>query len=176
MHESRRFVDTFIRLVDKISEYCSKAFAWLIIPMVGGLFYEVIARYVFTAPTVWAYDLTYMLYGTLFVMGSAYALSKNRHVRIDVFYQRFSPRWKGITDACLYLLLFFPFVLVLLIKGIDYASHSWTIREASPAGAWRPPLYPLKTVLPVAMFVLLLQGAAQFVRCLRLAMGGKQNG
>jgi len=166
-------MEVFLKLADKLSEGCSKVFAWLIVPMVGGLFYEVVARYAFDAPTVWAYDLTYMLYGTLFIMGSAYALSKNRHVRIDVFYRSFSPRWKGITDACLYLLLFFPPMVVLLIKGVSYAAHSWSMHEVSPAGAWRPPLYPLKTVLPVAVSVLLVQGLAQFIRSVRLAIGGE---
>lgn len=166
-------MDRFISFADKLSEVTAKIFAWLIIPLVLGLFYEVIARYAFKAPTVWAYDLTYMLYGTMFIMGSSYALCKDRHIRIDVFYQRFSPRQKGIIDACLYLIFFFPAIIVLFIKGIDYAAFSWQMREVSSAGAWRPPLYPLKMVLPVAMFVMLLQGIAQFIRSLRLAKGGK---
>lgn len=166
-------MDRVLRGIDKLSEYCSKAFAWLIIPMVGGLFYEVIARYVFNAPTIWAYDLTYMLYGALFVMGSAYALSQNRHVRIDVFYANFSSRQKGIVDVILYLVLFFPPILVLLIKGVEYAAFSWSMKELSIAGAWRPPLYPLKTIFPIAMAVLLLQGVAQFIRSLRRARGSE---
>lgn len=166
-------MDRVLRGIDKLSEYCSKAFAWLIVPMVVGLFYEVVARYVFTAPTIWAYDLTYMLYGALFVMGSAYALSQNRHVRIDVFYANFSSRRKGVVDVILYLVLFFPPMLVLVIKGIDYAAFSWSMKEVSPAGAWRPPLYPLKTIFPVGMAVLLLQGVAQFIRSLRRARGSE---
>lgn len=159
--------------IDKLSEYAAKAFAWLIVPMVGGLVYEVVSRYVFGSPTRWSYDLTYMLYGALFIMASAYALRLDRHVRIDVFYRKFSPRWKGITDATLYLVLFFPVVIVLLVKGVDYAAHSWAIREVSSAGAWRPPLYPLKTLFPIAMLLLLLQGLAQFVRSLQVAKGGQ---
>ena len=166
-------MDRVLGGIDKLSEYCSKAFAWLIIPMVGGLFYEVVARYAFNAPTIWAYDLTYMLYGALFVMGSAYALSQNRHVRIDVFYANFSSRRKGIVDVILYLVLFFPPVLVLVIKGIDYAAFSWSMKEVSSAGAWRPPLYPLKAIFPMAMAVLLLQGVAQFIRSLRRARGSE---
>jgi TRAP-type mannitol/chloroaromatic compound transport system permease small subunit len=159
--------------VDKLSEYAAKAFAWLILPMVFALFYEVVARYVFNAPTIWSYDLTYMLYGALFIMASAYALSINRHVRIDVFYRLFPPRWKGIVDAALYVVLFFPVVGILLVKGVDYAALSWAQKEVSIAGAWRPPIYPLKTLFPVAMFILLLQGLVQFVRSLQLAKGGE---
>lgn len=166
-------MDRFLKFADKLSEYCSKVFAWLIVALVFGLFYEVVARYAFNAPTRWSYDLTYMFYGTLFVMGSAYALCKNRHIRIDVFYSRFSPHWKAITDVCLYLVLFFPAMVVLFVKGVGYAAFSWSIHEVSPAGAWGPPLYPLKTVFPVAIFVLLLQGIAQFIRSLRILRGGK---
>ena len=166
-------MDRVLRGIDKLSEYCAKAFAWLIIPMVGGLFYEVVARYVFNAPTIWAYDLTYMLYGALFVMGSAYALGQNRHVRIDVFYSRFSSRRKGIVDVILYLVLFFPPILVLLIKGAEYAAFSCSMREASAAGAGRPPHNPVNKVLPIAMAVLSLQGVAQFIRSLRRARGSE---
>lgn len=163
----------FFMLVDKLSEYAAKTFAWLILPMVVALFYEVVARYVFNAPTIWSYDLTYMLYGALFIMASAYALSVDRHVRIDVFYRLFPRRWKGIVDATLYIVLFFPVVGVLAVKGVDYAAHSWAQGEVSVAGAWRPPLYPLKSLFPVAMFILLLQGLVQFLRSLQLAKGGE---
>ena len=166
-------MDKFLKFTDKLSEYCSKFFAWLIVALVVELFYEVVARYVFDAPSIWSYDLTYMFYGTLFVMGSAYALGKNKHIRIDVFYSRFSPHWKAVTDVCLYLVLFFPPMLVLLVKGVGYAARSWAIHEASCAGAWAPPIYPLKTVFPIAIFVLLLQGVAQFIRSLRILRGEK---
>ncbi len=162
-----------LTFIDKLSEYSCKTFAWLIVVLVGALFYEVVARYVFNRPTMWSYDITYMLYGALFIMASAYALALDRHVRIDVFYRLFSPRWKGIVDAALYIVIFFPVVGILLMKGVDYAAHSWAIREVSSAGAWRPPLYPLKSLFPVAMFFLLLQGLAQFVRSLQLAKGGE---
>lgn len=162
-------MDSVLRRIDRLSEYCAKVFAWLIVPMVGGLFYEVVARYVFRAPTEWSYDLTYMLYGTLFVMAAAWVLSTNRHVRIDVLYTKLRPRTQGIVDAILYLVLFFPAIIVLLVKGIEYAQFSWSMKEVSSAGAWRPPLYPLKTVFPVAMALLLLQGIAEFIRSIRRA-------
>ena len=166
-------MDKFLKFADRLSECCSKVFAWLIVALVFELFYEVVARYVFNAPTIWSYDLTYMFYGTLFTMGSAYALGKNRHIRIDVFYSRFSAHWKSVTDVCLYLVLFFPAMGVLFVKGVSYAARSWSIHEASCAGAWGPPIYPLKTVFPVAILVLLLQGIAQFIRSLRILRGGK---
>jgi len=163
-------VDTILRGIDKLSEYSGKIFAWLIVPLVGALFYEVFARYLFRRPTEWAYDITYMFYGVLFVMAAAWALSTNRHVRIDVLQAKFSPRRRALIDALLYIVLFFPAITVLLVKGIEYAQFSWAMKEVSSAGAWRPPLYPLKTFFPIAMALLLLQGVAEFIRSLLRAI------
>jgi len=166
----------FLRIIDKASEVAGKLVAWLIIPLVFGLMYEVIARYVFNAPTIWAYDITYMIYGVHFMMGAAYLLYVRGYVRIDVFHRLLSPRWRGGVDACLFLILFFPPMVVLLVKGIHYAAFSWSLQETSTAGAWSPPLYPLKTVLPVAIFLLMLQGVAEFIRSLGMAVRGKEYG
>jgi len=166
----------FLKLIDKTSEVAGKLVAWLIIPLVFGLMYEVIARYVFNAPTIWAYDITYMIYGVHFMMGAAYLLYVRGYVRIDVLHRLLSPRWKGGVDASLFLILFFPVMVVLLVKGVHYAAFSWSLQETSTAGAWSPPLYPLKTVLPVAIFVLMLQGVAEFIRSLGMAIRGKEYG
>lgn len=166
----------FLKFIDKTSEVAGSLFAWLIVGLVAGLMYEVIARYVFNAPTIWAYDLTYMIYGAHFMMGAAYLLYVRGYVRIDVFYRFLSPRWKGGIDAFLFLVLFFPVMVVLLVKGIDYAAFSWSLKETSTAGAWSPPIYPLKTVLPVAIFLLMLQGVAEFIRSLGMAVRGKEYG
>lgn len=169
-------MNRFLKSVDKVSESVGKLFAWLIVGLVAGLMYEVIARYVFNAPTVWAYDVTYMVYGAHFMMGAAYLLYARGYVRIDVFHRLLPPRWKGGVDAFLFLVLFFPVMAVLLVKGIDYTASSWAMKEASPAGAFRPPLYPLKTVLPVAIFLLTFQGIAEFIRSLGLAIRGREYG
>lgn len=166
----------FLKFVDKTSEISGKTFAWLLVFLVVGLMYEVIARYVFNAPTIWAYDITYMIYGVHFMMGAAYLLYVRGYVRIDVFYRLLPPRWKGGVDAFLFLVLFFPVMVVLLVKGIDYAAFSWSLKETSIAGAWRPPIYPLKMVLPVAIFLLMFQGIAEFIRSLDMAVRGKEYG
>lgn len=151
-------------VVDKISEAVFKAVMWLIFPLFGGLFYEVVARYAFKAPTVWSYDVTYMLYGTMFVLCAPYVLRENKHVRIDLFYERFSVKTKARVDAILYVAFFFPAISVLCVKGIEYAILSWKIGETSSVSPWRPPLYPLKTIFAIAMLMLLLQGVIQFMR------------
>ncbi|MEE9568815.1 MAG: TRAP transporter small permease subunit, partial [Candidatus Binatia bacterium] len=147
-----------VRFIDSIGEWSGRIFAWLIIPMVGGLTYEVIARYVFDAPTIWAYDLTYMLYGGHFMLGAAYTLYKGGHIRTDIFYDKWSPRTQGAIDAILYLVLFFPGIIFFLRSGWLQAIYSISIGETSDASSWRPPLYPLKTVIPVTAIMLLIQG------------------
>jgi TRAP-type mannitol/chloroaromatic compound transport system permease small subunit len=155
--------------IDSISDWTGRVFAWLIIPLVGGLSYEVFARYLFDAPTIWAYDATYMLYGSHFMLGAGYTLLKKGHIRTDIFYNNFSPRWQGTIDATLYLLFFFPGILYFLWAGAAEAIHSWRLLERSDASPWRPPLYPFKTVIPVAAFLLLLQGISEFLKSLHAA-------
>ena len=166
----------FLKFIDKMNEWTGKLFAWLVVFLAIGLMYEVIARYAFNAPTVWSYDITYMLYGAHFMMGAGYCLYVKGHVRVDVFYRLFSPRWQAIADCFFYLILFFPAITVLFIYGIEYAAFAWQMQEASYAGAWRPPIYPIKTVLPLAALLLLLQGVAEFIRTLGIAVRRKQYG
>ncbi len=162
-----------VRVIDTISEWSGRVFAWLIIPLVGSLTYEVIARYVFGAPTIWAYDLSYMLYGSHFMLGAGYTLLKGGHIRTDIFYQNWSPRTQGTVDALLYLLLFFPGMIFFFWMGTQEALHSWSIGERSDASPWRPIVYPLKFVLPIAAFLILLQGVSEFIKSAHLARRGR---
>lgn len=146
--------------------------AVMIVPLVGGLTYEVIARYFFNAPTSWAYDLTYMLYGAHFMLGAAYTLAKGGHIRTDFFYANWSPRRQGWIDALGYLLFFFPGIFLFFLAGWENALHSWSIREVSEASPWRPPIYPFKMIVPVSALLLLLQGVAEFLKSLYAARKG----
>ena len=165
-----------MRYIDKLSEWSGKVFAWLIIPLIFALVFEVIARYGFNAPTVWAYDMTYMLCGTLFMMGVAFTIRHNAHVRVDVFYHTLSPRKKSVLETCLYIIVFFPVTVVLLVKGAGYFWESWVLRETAWVSPWRPVIYPFKAVLPVAALLIILQGMAEFTRHLVFAVKGKQLG
>jgi len=139
-------------------------FAGLVLPMVGGLCYEVFARYLFNAPTIWAYDVTYMLYGSHFMLGAAYTLYKGSHIRTDMLYENFPLKWKGIVDATMYLVFFFPGMLFFMFAGWDEAMHAWLIGERSDASPWRPIIYPFKTVVPVAAGLLIIQGVSEFLK------------
>ena len=110
--------------------------------MVVCLVYEVFARYLFSAPTVWAYDMTYMLYGSHFMLGAAYTLAVQGHIRTDFFYRLWPPRWQGAVDAILYACLFFPGIGFFLVEATDFAVTSWVRQELGISSPWNPPIYP----------------------------------
>ena len=168
-------MDTFLDTIDRMSAWVGKAFAWCILILCVATTYEVFVRYVLRAPTVWAFDVAYIMYGTLFMMAGAYALSRNAHVRGDFVYQLWPPRIQAGIELVLYFIFFFPGVLALIYAGVIYAHESWgympfgptgprgEISINSPAGI---PVFPLKTILPIASGFLLLQGIAETIRCI----------
>jgi len=163
-----------IRLIDTyVGELSGKIFMLMIFPMVAGSTYEVIARYVFNAPTKWAYDTSYMLYGSHFMLGATYCLYKKGHIRTDVFYEKLSVRWQGWLDAVLYIFFFFPGMILFFWFGSIEALHSWEILEESVLSPWRPPLYPFKTVIPVASALLMIQGISELLKSLYAATRGR---
>lgn len=165
-------MERVIRSIDRINEIVGKTFAWLILGMTFALGYEVFSRYFFNKPTTWAFDASYILYGTYFMMGSAYTLSRNAHVRGDIFYRNFSDRVQAIIDVTLYILVLFPAMLALIYVGQDYFLDSFRLRETSPLSPYDTPIYPLKAVIPAAAFFLLLQGVAQVLRCVHAIRTG----
>jgi len=157
---------SYIRFADSLSAWFGKAFAWLIVFMAAGTGYEVFVRYVLGSPTPWALDVSFIMYGTLFMMGGAYTLSRGGHVRGDFIYRLFQPRTQGAIDLVLYILFFFPGITALTLAGWKYAAKSWGYGEVSvnsPAGI---PIYQFKTVIAVAGALLIIQGIAQVMRCI----------
>ncbi|MCB1756832.1 MAG: TRAP transporter small permease subunit [Gammaproteobacteria bacterium] len=155
----------YIQFADKLSAWFGKSFAWLVMLMAIGVGYEVVVRYGFNAPTSWAFDLSYISYGTLFMMGGAYTLSRGGHVRGDFVYRLWKPRTQARVEFVLYFLFFFPGVIALIISGWKYAERSWRYQEVSvnsPAGI---PIFQFKTVIVAAGILLFIQGVAQVFRC-----------
>jgi TRAP-type mannitol/chloroaromatic compound transport system permease small subunit len=152
--------------VDRMSTWIGQAFSWLIIVLTLHVSWEVFARYALDAPRAWAFDAMIMLYGALFMMAGAYTLSKGGHVRGDVLYGFFRPRTQASIDLVLYIVFFIPGVVALAWAGYFYAAESWAINEHSTITYEGPPIYPFKTVIPVAGVVLLLQGMVEIVRCI----------
>jgi TRAP-type mannitol/chloroaromatic compound transport system permease small subunit len=151
--------------VDKISTRVGQAFSFLIVALTLHVSWEVYSRYVLDAPRAWAFDVMIMMYGTLFMMAGAYTLAKNSHVRGDVIYGYFTPRTQAIMDLTLYIVFFIPGVIALVWAGYTYAAESWAINEHSNITADGPPVYPFKTVIPVAGAFVLMQGIVEIIRC-----------
>jgi TRAP-type mannitol/chloroaromatic compound transport system permease small subunit len=166
-------VRAIIKAIDAISIWSGKIVGWLILPMVGSLVYEVFARYLFNAPTVWAYDMTYMLYGSFFMLGAAYTLQRKGHIRTDMFYGAWSPRRQGLVDAVCYVLFFFPGMVVFLFITWDFFAVSFGQGERVVTSPWMPIVYPLKGMMFVATFLLILQGVAEFLRSCYAATKGE---
>ena len=155
----------YIAFADKVSAWTGRAFAWCILLMTFGIVYEVVVRYLFRAPTTWAFDISYMMYGTLFMMAGAYTLARDGHVRADVFYRLWPTRVQATVELVLYVIFFFPGVLALIFAGWKYASRSIRYGEVSvmsPAGV---PIYQFKAVIVAAGILLFIQGIAQMFRC-----------
>lgn len=151
--------------VDKVSTWTGHVFSFCIVVLTLHVSWEVFSRYVLDAPRAWAFDFMIMMYGTLFMMAGAYTLSRNGHVRGDVLYGFFHPRAQATIDLTLYIVFFLPGVIALTYAGYYYAAESWTINEHSNITSEGPPIYPFKTVIPIAGALLLLQGVVEMIRC-----------
>ncbi|HEX6216748.1 MAG TPA: TRAP transporter small permease subunit [Vicinamibacterales bacterium] len=152
--------------VDKVSTWVGHAFSWLIVGLALLVTWEVFSRYALGDPHAWAFDAMAMLYGTMFMMAGAYTLAKNGHVRGDVLYGFFRPRTQATIDLILFIVFFIPGVIALTYAGYYYAADSWRIDEHSNVTAGGPPVYPFKTVIPIAGAILLAQGIVEIVRCI----------
>ena len=151
--------------VDRLSTWIGQFFSWLVVGLTVLIGYEVFSRYVLNSPHAWAFDAMIMMYGTMFMMAGAYTLSKNGHVRGDILYGFLKPRTQAIFDLILYVIFFIPGVIALAYAGYGYAADSWRILEHSSITADGPPLYPFKTIIPLAGVILLFQGIVEIFRC-----------
>ena len=165
---------TFLKGIDQVSEWSGRIFIWLVIPLTVLVVYEVISRRFFESPHIWAPEVIDFVYGPHFMLVAAYTLLYKGHVSIDIIYQRFSPRTRGILDIFTYLVFFFPFCIIVFQQGILFAQTSWSIGETSESAALT--VVPLvKTVIPVTFALILLQGLANFIRSITLAVRGKES-
>lgn len=160
--------------IDALSEWSGKAFGWLIVPLMGALAFEVISRYFFNAPTIWAYDVSYTLYSAIFMLGAAYTLRRGEHVRTDFLYKLLSVRWQGMVDAVLYSFFLLPALIWLTIVSGERAWHAWLIDERAMASLLQPPTWPFRSILPLALALLALQVVAEAVRSLFAAVTGRR--
>ncbi len=168
-------MNRLILFINNLSTWTGKAFAWCIVVLAVGVTYEIFVRKALRDPTAWAFDLSYLMYGALFMMGGAYALSRDAHVRGDVVFRLWPPRMQATVELVLYFVFFFPGMAALIWAGWDYAAESWTYRPYGPTGPIGEvsinspagmPVSPLKTILPIAAVFCAIQGIAEVLRCI----------
>ncbi|MCC6889278.1 MAG: TRAP transporter small permease subunit [Hyphomicrobiales bacterium] len=155
-----------LHVVDGWSAAVGKTYAWSIIVLTFTTSYEVFARYLFLAPTEWAFDASYMLYGTLFMMAGAYALSRNAHVRGDFLYRAWPPRRQAGLDLVLYILFYFPGMIAFVYAGYGFAELSRMMNEHSAASPNGPIVWPFKWLIVVVGVLMVTQGIVEVLRCL----------
>lgn len=156
----------FLYLIDRINTVIGKAAGWAIVALTFAVCYEVFSRYVLRAPTEWAFDASYMLYGVLFMLAGPYTLARNSHVRGDFLYRSWPPRRQAAMDLVLYFLFFFPGILAFIYAGTSFAQMSWMMNEHSMNSPNGPPIYPYKALIPVVGVLMAFQGAVEVARCI----------
>ena len=161
-----------VRIIDKFTDVTGTWVAWLNVPLVLAVAYEVFARYLFNAPTLWSFDVTYMLYGTIFMLGSAFALLKGAHIRTDFFFEKWSVRTKGMIDSIAFIVFFFPSIFVFFLVSGQEGWYAMEIGETSEQTPWRPILWPFKMVVPLTCILLLIQGVSETIKSVYAARTG----
>jgi TRAP-type mannitol/chloroaromatic compound transport system permease small subunit len=172
MSEPSPGVVKLVNVIDRFTDTSGTWVAWLNVPLVAAVSWEVIARYAFNAPTIWSFDVTYMLYGTIFMLGAAFALHKGAHIRTDFFFEKWSTRTKGMIDSVAYIVFFFPSLIVFFFVSWNEGWYAFTIGETSEQTPWRPILWPFKMVVPLAILLLLIQGVSELLKSLHAARTG----
>ena len=162
--------------IDKFSKWTGNIVCWITVPLIFGMVYEVLARKFFLAPTIWAYDISRFLYGALFMLGAGYALSKGVHIRADFLYRNFKIKTQGIIDFTLYILFYFPGLLVFLYMTTGFLQESIMRGERGMDTTWMPYMWPIKTCLWFGIIFLLIQGVSELFKSYYAATKGKWPG
>ncbi|PID35938.1 MAG: C4-dicarboxylate ABC transporter substrate-binding protein [Rhodobacterales bacterium] len=165
-----RLLTRYLVLQDGLSDFVGRAISWLVLGLIGVLMLEIVARYFLNSPTIWAHETSTMLYGAFCILAGTYTLRHRGHVRSEVIYGALNTRWKALMDTIIFA-MGLVVLAVFLDMAIDFAAHSWEVREYSNKSIWQPPIYPIKTVIPVAVGLLLLQNIAEFLRAFFTLLG-----
>jgi len=162
--EMPKWMALTITKIDLFSKWVGNIVCWITIPLILGMVYEVFARKLFLAPTIWAYDMSRFLYGALFMLGAGYALSKGVHIRADFIYRNFKTKTQGTIDFWLYLLFYFPGLIVFLYMTIGFVQESIMRGERGMDTTWMPYMWPIKTCLLIGIVFLLIQGVSELLK------------
>jgi len=162
--------------IDKLSKWIGNIVCWILMPLIFAMTYEVLARKLFLAPTIWAYDISRFLYGALFMLGAAYALSRGVHIRADFLYRNFKIKNQGLIDFWLYLLFYFPGLIVFLYMTIGFVGESIQRGERGMDTTWMPYMWPIKSCLLIGIIFLLVQGVSELLKSYWAAKKGEWPG
>ena len=162
--------------IDKLSKWIGNIVCWILMPLIFAMTYEVLARKLFLAPTIWAYDISRFLYGALFMLGAAYALSRGVHIRADFLYRNFKIKNQGLIDFWLYLLFYFPGLIVFLYMTIGFVGESIQRGERGMDTTWMPYMWPIKSCLLIGIIFLLIQGVSELLKSYWAAKKGEWPG
>jgi len=171
-----KILDYVLTRIESAGTWTGKVGSWLLVVLIGCIVYNVFMRYALNAPTIWSFDISYMLGGAIYLLGLAWVLQKDENVRVDIICTRFAQRTRLIIDVALNFLLFFPLVFFIFLTSLRITLHSWKIHELASTTIFYPPLYPLRTVITIGLLLLFLQGVVNVVRSLRLLFKGADNG
>jgi len=163
----------FFKFIDRMNELIGKAISFLILVLIGVIVYEIFVRYILNSPTIWAHEISQMVYGAYVILLGGYLQQRNGHVNVDILYLRFKPRTRAMINLFTWL-LFFAFCGVILVKGGEMAWDSFLYRETDPT-AFAPPIYPLKMLIPLGALLLLLQGLVKYIGDIKVAVTGKED-
>ena len=152
--------------IDRFTERSAVLIAWLLVPLIAVVMWEVAARYAFNRPTSWAYETIYMLCASMFMLGAAYALRAGAHIRTDFLWEKWSPRTQAAIEVVGYAALFLPGIALFFFAGAEATWHSFATGERSADTSWFPPLWPLKALVPLSALLLLVQGVAELLKSL----------
>ena len=164
----RGVLENIVKAIDQISAWSMSCIRWLLYVLMITIVYDVVLRYVFSAPTNWSFHISYMIGGTICIMGAAYTLQIGRHVSIDIIQKRFPLRKRLFINIIFMAILFFPSIFLITRYSWIRAIRAWSILEKGSYGFWYPPLYPYRTIIAIGFTLLLIQGLAVFIRNLHL--------
>lgn len=162
-----------LKVIDRISETAGQVGKWFALLLVLVASFDAIARHFFNAPTIWAYDTITMAGGTIYLLGASYNYLHDAHTRVDVIYQYLSDRKKAVFNVVFSLILFFPMMIAMLYMAIKWTIRAWTINEVLFNSFWYPPAGPYRSIFALGLFLLVLQGLANFIRDLYFAVRGQ---
>ncbi|WP_406647120.1 TRAP transporter small permease subunit [Aliisedimentitalea scapharcae] len=163
-------VTRYLVAQDGLSDFVGRAISWLTLAMISVLMLEIVARYFLNSPTIWAHETSTMLYGAFCMLAGSYTLRHRGHVRSEVIYGLMGPRGKAFCDTII-------FTIGLVVLGVffkmavEFAADSWAVREYSNKSIWQPAIYPIKTVIPVAVGLVILQNIAELLRSVLVLLG-----